>query len=399
MPLKSLNGGCASITGYRLFLYSPAVKLPPSSKQSHLPQRILLICKGGACKAAKFSALMPRRDSLLKLSLSSFFAPMSQGDFSTYPHSVHFSGHGIAPPAISTASVSDPCHVSCLFKQKGGFMLHKKGHGTSSMSTRLGMLSRDTRERVVVRTGQLVCFNSLFLAVLISVCFREKSKIPQQQCLAVPFSAGWGMHFPPTPVPHQLPCRNKSSGYQDHGPQALQSLNGLTCIPSLVSLATMLTLGLIKTFIPTAIFLLWLFTQQLSLMRWVLRVTHIPPPVHLGRLLRRCYLASECRFTASISHFMLATLSLPCEDTRGRCLSTLYREHLQQKCPKLLPRTLPAPPGAFLTSASLTKEVPAVRLHRQPHQHSEQIKKMAPKSLEKTAACSYRKQEAVSPTG
>lgn len=69
-------------------------------------------------------------------------------------------------------------------------MLHKKGHGTSSMSTRLGMLSRDTRERVVVRTGQLVCFNSLFLAVLISVCFREKSKIPQQQCLAVPFSAG-----------------------------------------------------------------------------------------------------------------------------------------------------------------------------------------------------------------
>lgn len=186
MPLKSLNEGCASITGYRLFIRSPGVKLPPSSKQSHLPQRILLICKGGACKAARCSALMPRRDSLLKLSLSSFFAPMSQGDFSTYPHSVHFSGHGIAPPAISTASVSDPCHVSCLFKQKGGFMLHKKGHGTSSMSTRLGMKSRDARERVVVRTGQLVCFNSLFLAVLISVVSGRSRRSPNSNAWQCP---------------------------------------------------------------------------------------------------------------------------------------------------------------------------------------------------------------------
>lgn len=156
MPLKSLNGGCASVAGYRLFIYSPGVKLPPSSKQSHLPQRILLICKCGVCKAAKFSALMPRTDSLLKLSLSSFFTPKSQGGFSPYPHSVHFSGHGSAPPAITTASVSDPCNVSYLFKQKGGFTLHKKGHGTRSVSTHLGMKSRDTRERVVARTGQFV---------------------------------------------------------------------------------------------------------------------------------------------------------------------------------------------------------------------------------------------------
>ena len=156
MPLKSLKGGCASVTGYRLLIYSPGVKLPPSSKQSHLPQRILLMSKCGACKAAKFSALMPRKGSLLKLSLSSFFAPKSRGGFSHYPHSVHFSGHGRAPPAISTASVSYPCHVSCLNKQKGGLTLCKKGHGTRSMSTHLGMKSRDTGERVVARTGQFV---------------------------------------------------------------------------------------------------------------------------------------------------------------------------------------------------------------------------------------------------
>ena len=102
---------------------------------------------------------------------------------------------------------------------------------------------------------------------------------------------------------------------------------------------------------------------------------------------------------ASIPHFRLVTSSLPFEDARGRCLSTLYHEHLQQKCPKLLPRTLPAPPGALFISALLTEELPALRLHRQPYQQSERVKKTAPKSLEKTAACSYRKERAVSPTG
>lgn len=81
------------VTAYPLFIYSLGDELPPSSKLGHLPQRCFLLCKCGSCTAEKFSALTHRRDSLLKLSLSSCFTPVSQGGFSPYPQEVHFSGH------------------------------------------------------------------------------------------------------------------------------------------------------------------------------------------------------------------------------------------------------------------------------------------------------------------
>lgn len=99
------------LTHYPLFIYSLGDKLPSSSKPGHLLQRFFLFCKCGLCTAAKFPALTLRRNSLVKLSLSSFFTPASQGGFSPYPHGVHFSAHGSATPATSTVSVSDPCHV------------------------------------------------------------------------------------------------------------------------------------------------------------------------------------------------------------------------------------------------------------------------------------------------
>lgn len=70
------------VTAYPLLIYSPGNKLPTSLKLGHLPQRFFLFCKHASCTAATFSALTLRRDSLLKLSLSSFFRPMSQGGFS-----------------------------------------------------------------------------------------------------------------------------------------------------------------------------------------------------------------------------------------------------------------------------------------------------------------------------
>lgn len=44
----------------------------------------------------------------------------------------------------------------CLFKQKGGFTLLKKGHGTRSMSIHFAVKSRDTREKAAVRTAPFV---------------------------------------------------------------------------------------------------------------------------------------------------------------------------------------------------------------------------------------------------
>lgn len=38
--------------------------------------------------------------------------------------------------------------------------------------------------------GQASLLQQPFLVVLMSACCREKSKIPQEGCLAVPFSAG-----------------------------------------------------------------------------------------------------------------------------------------------------------------------------------------------------------------
>lgn len=101
-----LNGGYASYCLPIIYIFSWW-----SLKPGHLPQRFFLFCKCRLCTAAKFSALTLKRDSLLKLTLSSFFTAMSQGGFSPYPHSVHFSGHGSAPPATLAVSVSDPSHV------------------------------------------------------------------------------------------------------------------------------------------------------------------------------------------------------------------------------------------------------------------------------------------------
>lgn len=133
------------------------------------------------------------------------------------------------------------------------------------------------------------------------------------------------------PVPHQLPCGIQSSGDLDHCPPAPQALRGCTHTHSLGSLATRLISAVIKTSIPTAVLLLLLFTQQLGLMRWFLRVTHstIALPGHSAW--GSCYLGGEGRLTASFSHFMLATSSLPFEDAWSRCLMTVYCGHLQQK--------------------------------------------------------------------
>lgn len=121
--------GRMQVTAYPLFIYSPGDKLPTSSKPGHLPQRFFLFCKHGSCTAATFSVLTLRRDSLLKLSLSSFFTPMSQGGFSPYPHGVHFSGHGSAPPATSTVSVSDPCHVYVYLNRREALHSIRKAMG------------------------------------------------------------------------------------------------------------------------------------------------------------------------------------------------------------------------------------------------------------------------------
>lgn len=191
----------------------------------------------------------------------------------------------------------------------------------------------------------------------------------------MPFSAGWSMCLLLIPVPHQLPCGTQSSGDQDHCPPAPQALRGCTHSHSLGSLATRLTSALIKTSIPTAVLRLLLFTQQLGLMSWFLRVTHstLASPGHTAW--GSCYLGGEGRLTASFSHFMLATSSLPFEDAWSRCLMTVYCGHLQQKCPKLLLQTLPAPPRALLIAASLTKGLPALSLH---HQHPGWAKRMIP---------------------
>lgn len=66
-----LNEGCVLLViGY---LYILPVISYPYLQSSHLPQRIHLLGKCEVCRAAKFSALMPKRNNLLKLSLSSFF--------------------------------------------------------------------------------------------------------------------------------------------------------------------------------------------------------------------------------------------------------------------------------------------------------------------------------------
>lgn len=119
MSLKSLNGRCATVTGYRLFKYSPGVKLPRPSNQSHLPEKILLICKGGARKAAQCSAPLPRRGSPRNLSLSSFFTPMSRGAFSPCPHSAQFSSHGTVPAAFQPPlyQILAMCHVYLIVRE------------------------------------------------------------------------------------------------------------------------------------------------------------------------------------------------------------------------------------------------------------------------------------------
>lgn len=117
------------VTAYPLLIYSPGDKLPTSLKPGHLAQRFFLFCKHASCTAATFSALTLRRDSLLKLSLSSFFRPMSQGGFSPYPHDVHFSGHGSAPPATSTVSVSDPCHGYVYLNRREALLSVRRAMG------------------------------------------------------------------------------------------------------------------------------------------------------------------------------------------------------------------------------------------------------------------------------
>lgn len=193
--------------------------------------------------------------------------------------------------------------------------------------------------------------------------------------MAVPFSAGWAKCLLLIPVPHQLPMEPKAQAARISAPST--ALGGLTQTHSLESLATGLTSALIKTSIPTAVLLLLLFTQQLALMSWFLRVTHstLASPGHTPW--GSWYLGAEGRLTASFSHFMLATSSLPFEDAWSRCLMRVYCRHLQQKCPKLLPQTLPAPPGALLITALLTKGLPALSLH---HQHLGWAKRMIPQS-------------------
>lgn len=92
------------------------------------------------------------------------------------------------PCSISTTSVSDPCHVSRLLNRKGGFILHKKVHGTRSMSTHLGTKSRDSRERAVVSTGQFVPIAFFWWCSSLPVTARSQGS--PEGCLAVPFSAG-----------------------------------------------------------------------------------------------------------------------------------------------------------------------------------------------------------------
>lgn len=153
----------------------------------------------------------------------------------------------------------------------------------------------------------------------------------------MPFSAGWGTCFLLIPVPHQVPCRNKSSGYQDHCPLALQSLNGLTRIPSLVNLVTMLTPGLIKTFIPIAIFLLLLFTQQLGLMRWFLGWLIFHPWFTRAHSRGSRYLGSECMFTASEYFTSHASYLLP---SLWRCTRQVPTDPLLRTPPAKVSQTV-----------------------------------------------------------
>lgn len=287
------------VTAYPLFIYSLGDKLPPSSKPGHLPQRFFLLCKYGSCTAAQFWALTLRRGSLLNLSLSSFFTPRSQGGFLPYAHEVHFSGHGSAPPATSAVSVSDPCHVYVYLNRREA--LHSI-RGAREIGACLCILQwRAETSGKELLWGQASWYQWPFFWWCLSLPAAERSQRSQEGFMAVPFSTGWGkcLLLLLIPVPLQLPCGTQSTGNQDLRPQHCRHLEALHR-PILQKVSPQgFPLPLIKTSIPTAALLLLLFTQQLGLTSWFLRVAHstLVSPGHIPW--GSCYLCGEGRLTGA----------------------------------------------------------------------------------------------------
>lgn len=182
----------------------------------------------------------------------------------------------------------------------------------------LAMKSRDIRERAAVRTGQFV-----------SMAFWEKSEIPQEGCMAVPFSAGWGkcvllLLLLLLPVPHQLQCGTQSTGNQDLCPPALQALGDFTQTHSLESLTTGLTSTSNKDIYShsctsaTADHSAVVFDELIS------QGDSFHPCFTWAHSLRQLLSGWWGQAYRSFSHLMLAASSLPFEDAWSRCLMTIY---------------------------------------------------------------------------
>lgn len=133
--------------------------------------------------------------------------------------------------------------------------------------------------------------------------------------------------FLPIPAPHQHPCWGKVRGSRDHCPLALQPLNGRTCIPPAVILTTVLPSGVIKTFIPTTVFLLLLLAQQPvwwdDFLGWL--IFHPHPPGHAPK-------AAGQQEQVYCKRFELAASSLPSGDPWGKCPPSLAASTSSRSC-------------------------------------------------------------------
>lgn len=134
----------------------------------------------------------------------------------------------------------------------------------------------------------------------------------------------------------------------------------------------MLTAALTETFIPTAIISDVTVHSAVGFDEMISRGDSYSTLCSPNHTLEAAVIwAAMRRFTASKDFTFHGGHLLP---SLQRC-TTLCHEHHQQRCSKLLPWTLPAPPGAFLASAPLLGALPAPRLHRQTHQRSKWSRK------------------------
>lgn len=155
-----------------------------------------------------------------------------------------------------------PC--VCLFKQKGGFTLHKKGQGTRSVSIDLAMKSRDTREGAAVRKGQFASMAFFWWCQSLPVAERSQ-RSPERDAWLCPsvqdeVSASCSSLCPPAPM------WNPEHGQAGSVLPSTAGTQRPYTEPFFRKSCSGLTPALIKTPIPTAVLLLLLFTQHLGLM-------------------------------------------------------------------------------------------------------------------------------------